>query len=78
MRNAHGTNGVVSMYDNPKHIRDREIKIRVTDEVYALLAEQARRGKTQKAVLARQMVVDGLQELEQSEAQHQPCLLRTM
>ncbi|MFD1216386.1 hypothetical protein [Microbulbifer celer] len=52
------------MYANPKHIRDREIKLRVDDATYQLIEAMAQYHRTQKAVLVRDMVEAQLSRLE--------------
>lgn len=51
------------MYDDPKDIRDREIKVRVTDQTYALIQALARDSGKQVAALAHELVFDGIRQL---------------
>ena len=51
------------MYADPRHIRDNPIKVRVNDETDALLDALAAYKKTQKAVLVRELVMEGLARL---------------
>lgn len=44
------------MYADPRHVRDREIKLRVDDATYELIDALARFHRTQKAVLVREFV----------------------
>ncbi|WP_299940494.1 hypothetical protein [uncultured Microbulbifer sp.] len=44
------------MYADPKHIKDREIKLRVDDATYELIEALAKFNRTQKAVLVREFV----------------------
>lgn len=62
------------MYDDPRDIRDREIKVRVTDATYALIQALARDSGKQVAALAHEMVFDGIRQLlaEHHAAQREP------
>ena len=44
------------MCENPKHIRDREVKVRLDDAAYDLLNAMATYGRQQRAVLARELI----------------------
>jgi hypothetical protein len=44
------------MYADPNHLRDREIKLRVDADTFALIEALARFHRTQKAVLVREFV----------------------
>lgn len=60
------------MYANPRHLRDREIKLRVDETTYKLIEALAEFHRTQKAVLVRDLVESGLQLLahEDTEQDH--------
>lgn len=51
------------MYDNPQHLKDREIKVRVDDATYELISALARFHRTQKAVYVRDLVEAHLESL---------------
>jgi hypothetical protein len=51
------------MYDNPSHLKDREIKLRVDEATYDLIGALARFHRTQKAVLVRDLVEAALERL---------------
>lgn len=51
------------MYADPRHVRDREIKLRVDDDTYELIDALARFHRTQKAVLVREFVEAQLAQL---------------
>jgi len=51
------------MYENPKHIRDREVKVRLDDAAFDLLNAMATYGRQQRAVLARELIEEGLKAL---------------
>lgn len=51
------------MYADPRHIRDNPVKVRLNDETDALLGALAAYLKTQKAVLARDLLMAKLKEL---------------
>lgn len=51
------------MYADPKHIRDHEIKLRVDEDTYQLIEAMARFNRTQKAVLARDLVLSALERM---------------
>lgn len=52
------------MYSDPKHIRDHVVKVRFNEEVHGLLELLAQHTGTQKAVLARELIERGLQDLD--------------
>lgn len=60
------------MYSDPRHLRDREIKLRVDETTYKLIEALAEFHRTQKAVLVRDLVESGLQLLahEDTEQDH--------
>lgn len=51
------------MYDNPSHLKDKEIKLRVDETTYNLIGALARFHRTQKAVLVRDLVEAALERL---------------
>lgn len=51
------------MYANPKHIRDREVKVRLDDAAFELLDAMATFSRRQRAVLARELIEEGLKSL---------------
>lgn len=59
------------MYNDPKHIRDHEIKIRVDEATYRLIDAWAEYKRTQRATLARELVLQGLGLLESEDDANQ-------
>lgn len=59
------------MYADPRHVRDREIKLRVDDATYELIEAMARFHRTQKAVLIRELVEAQLQQFEREDSNEQ-------
>ena len=57
------------MYSNPKHVRDHEIKVRVDEATFNLIEAAAEFHRTQKAVLARELIEAGLSELKNADKQ---------
>lgn len=55
------------MYDNPSHLKDREIKLRVDETTYELIGALARFHRTQKAVLVRDLVEAALERLAEDD-----------
>lgn len=55
------------MYADPRHVRDREIKLRVDDDTYDLIDALARFHRTQKAVLVREFVEAQLAQLAEED-----------
>lgn len=55
------------MYDNPRHRKDRKIKLRFDDDTYELIEALANFHRTQKAVLLRDLVEAALQRMADSE-----------
>lgn len=51
------------MYDDPKDIRDHEIKVRVKEETYAMIRALARDSGTQVATLAHELVMQGVRAM---------------
>ncbi len=49
------------MYDNPQNLHSVEVKIRVRPDEARLLAALADYNRTQRAVLARDLILDQLQ-----------------
>lgn len=57
------------MYADPRHLRDHEIKVRLSEDAYRLIEAMASYRGTQRAVLARELVLEGLAALvEESTA----------
>lgn len=51
------------MYDDPREIRDHEIKVRVKEETYAMIRALARDSGKQVATLAHELVMQGVRAL---------------
>ncbi len=51
------------MYADPKHIRDHITKVRLDEDTDDLLSSLAKFHRTQKAVLARELLEEGLKSL---------------
>ena len=51
------------MYANPRHLRDHEIKVRLDEDAYRLVEALASYKGTQRAVLARELLIEGLERL---------------
>lgn len=58
------------MYADPRHLRDHEIKVRLTEEAYQVVIALARFNRQQPAVFARELLVAGVERLmgQQHEA----------
>lgn len=61
------------MYDDPTHIRDREIKLRLNDDELALVDALARYNRRQRAAFIRELVMASVaryeaQDIEQSQS----------
>lgn len=54
------------MYADPKHIRDREVKVRLDDVSFDLLEAMATFSRRQRAVLARELIEQGLNPVRRS------------
>mgnify|MGYP000514680976 FL=1 len=59
------------MYADPKHIRDREVKVRLDDVSFDLLEAMATFSRRQRAVLARELIEQGLKALFAEAASQQ-------
>lgn len=55
------------MYDVRRHTKDREVKLRLDEATYERLCATARENRTQRAVMARELVEQGLAELIEQE-----------
>lgn len=55
------------MYSDPRHVRDREIKLRVDDDTYDAIDALARVHRTQKAALVRDFVMAQLSQIVEGE-----------
>ncbi|MET3654055.1 hypothetical protein [Dyella japonica] len=53
-------------YEDPTHLRNKVIKVRLNDDERELVAVLARMNKRQPAVLLRDLVLQGLAMFEQS------------
>jgi hypothetical protein len=53
------------MYDDPTHLRNKVIKVRLNDDERELVAVLARINKRQPAVLLRDLVLQGLAMFEE-------------
>ncbi len=51
------------MYQNPKHLRDNEIKARFNDDTYRLIKAIAAYKRTQPAVLLRDLAEEGIERI---------------
>lgn len=61
----------MDMYDDPTHIRDREIKVRLNDDELALVDALARYNRRQRAAFIRELLLASLSRLEtQDTDQH--------
>lgn len=62
------------MYDDPKHLRDHITKVRLDEDTDDLLRSLARFQRTQKSVLARELLEASLREMiarqEDTESAH--------
>jgi len=56
-------------YEDPTHLRNKVIKVRLNDDERELVAILARLNKRQPAVLLRDLVLQGLAMFEQSTEQ---------
>lgn len=56
------------MYANPKHLHDREIKVRVDEDTFELIQALAKFHRTQRAVLCRELLEAQLAALAASES----------
>jgi len=52
------------MYANPKHLRDHELKVRLDEASVALVRALAEYNRMQPAVLARELILDGIQRMQ--------------
>jgi uncharacterized protein YeeX (DUF496 family) len=57
------------MYADPRHIRDHEVKVRLNEDELHLLEALAQYNQTQRAVLARELILDALAKLRGSDRQ---------
>jgi len=53
------------MYDDPTHIRDREIKVRLNDDELALVEAAARYNHRQRAAFIREVLMSCIAGIEQ-------------
>lgn len=57
------------MYANPKHIRSNEIKIRLNDDEMRLIEALATFNQQQRAVFARELMIDALKNMVDLEVE---------
>lgn len=50
-------------YENPEHLRDNPIKVRLNDDEYELIKALSVYAKKQPAVLARELLLAGVEAL---------------
>ena len=55
------------MYQDPKHLKIREIKVRLDENTYQLVEAVANYNRTQRAVIARELVEEGLKNLIETQ-----------
>ncbi len=53
------------MYDDPTHIRDREIKVRLNDEELAVVDALARYNRRQRAAFIRDLLMASVSRFEE-------------
>lgn len=53
------------MYDDPSHIRDRAMKLSLSDEEFDVIKAVARINKRQPSAFAREIVLQAIQRMEQ-------------
>lgn len=58
------------MYSDPRHLRDHEVKVRLDEATVRLLEALARYQRKQRAVLARDLLLEGLERLLAEEEKH--------
>ncbi len=51
------------MYADPRHLRDHEIKVRLDEDSFKLVKALAEYNKRQPAVLARELLIAGIERL---------------
>ena len=61
------------MYANPKHLHDREIKVRVDEDTFNLIQALAAYHRTQRAVLCRELLEAQLAALASENTGDQPA-----
>lgn len=59
------------MYADPRHIRDHEVKVRLNEDELHLLEALAQYNQTQRAVLARELILASLAKLKGTDSQMQ-------
>lgn len=57
------------MYSDPRHIRDHEVKVRLNEDELELLESLAKYNRTQRAVLARELMLAALAQLKGEDRQ---------
>lgn len=58
------------MYDDPTHIRDREIKVRFNEDELALVDALARYNRRQRAAFIRELLLSSVERFEQEVTNH--------
>lgn len=58
------------MYDDPAHIRDHEVKVRLNDEELAVVDALARYNRRQRAAFVRELVMASVARFEQEGNEH--------
>lgn len=58
------------MYADPRHLRDHEIKVRLSEKAYRLVESMAGYKGTQRAVLARDLIEEGLERLVEESSRN--------
>lgn len=59
------------MYDDPRHLRNQEIKVRFDEDTMTAIASLARITRKQKAVLIRDLVLDEIKTRLQASRETQ-------
>lgn len=58
------------MYDDPAHIRDHEVKVRLNDEELAVVDALARYNRRQRAAFVRELVMASVARFEREGTEH--------
>lgn len=53
------------MYDDPSHIRDRAMKLSLSDDEFDVIRAIARLNKRQPSAFAREIVLQAIEHMEQ-------------
>ena len=57
------------MYADRTHLRDHEVKVRLNEDELHLLEALAQYNKTQRAVLARELILSALSRVKSNDSQ---------